>query len=129
GVIGLYKNKGLSQQQFLARVAEVLNVKAVRFSGEAEYIKRVAVCGGAGVFLADKARAAGVQAFVTADIKYHDYFLGTDNFLLVDAGHYETEWPIVPVMKNELEEAFEGIEVKETTISTNPMNVYIPQSK
>src|SRR5699024_7892050 len=106
GVIGLYKDKGLTQDQFLARLAEALNIKAVRFSGSAEYIKRVAVCGGAGVSLAGKAISAGAQAFVTADIKYHDYFIDADNFLLIDAGHYETEWPIASVLKDELQEAF-----------------------
>lgn len=126
GAIGLYRNKGLQQEEFLARVADSLNVEAVRFSGQADYIKRVAVCGGAGVSLTQKAISAGAQAFVTADIKYHDYFLNTENFLLVDAGHYQTEWPIVPELKDELKEAFEDVEVLTTSVITNPMKVYSP---
>lgn len=126
GVVGLYRDKGLTQQEFLDVVAEVLNVKAVRFSGAAERVKKVAVCGGAGASLASKAMAEGAQAFVTADIKYHDYFTDTDNFLLVDAGHYESEVPMVAALQQELSEAFEEIEVLETEVITNPMQVYIP---
>ncbi|HET6528474.1 MAG TPA: Nif3-like dinuclear metal center hexameric protein, partial [Balneolaceae bacterium] len=81
GVIGFYRDKGLTQQQFLEVVSDALNVKAVRFSGAAERIKKVAVCGGAGVSLAPKAISEAAQAFVTADIKYHDYFTDTENFL------------------------------------------------
>lgn len=129
GVVGFYRDKGLTQQEFLEVVANALNVKAVRFSGSANRIKKVAVCGGAGVSLAQRAIAEGAQAFVTADIKYHDYFTDADNFLLVDAGHYESEVPMVKALQQELSEAFEQIEVLETEVITNPMQVFIPDHK
>ncbi|HLR25446.1 MAG TPA: Nif3-like dinuclear metal center hexameric protein [Fodinibius sp.] len=126
GVVGFYRDKGLTQPQFLELVSQALNIKAIRYSGGAERIKKVAVCGGAGVSLASKAIAEGAQAFVTADIKYHDYFTDVDNFLLVDAGHYESEVPMVAALQQELSEAFEHIEVLETQEITNPMQVFIP---
>ena len=129
GVVGFYRDKGLTQQQFLDLVSDALNVKAIRFSGSAERVKKVAVCGGAGVSLARKAINEGVQAFVTSDIKYHDYFTDTENFLMVDVGHYESEVPVVAALQQELSEAFEQIEVLETQIITNPMQVYIPDQK
>lgn len=129
GVVGFYRDKGLTQQQFLDLVSDALDVKAVRFSGSAERVKKVAVCGGAGVSLARKAINEGVQAFVTSDIKYHDYFTDTENFLMVDVGHYESEVPVVAALQQELSEAFEHIEVLETQIITNPMQVYIPDQK
>lgn len=129
GVVGFYRDKGLTQHQFLETVSEALGVKAVRFSGSAERIKKVAVCGGAGVSLARKAIAEGAQAFITADIKYHDYFTDTENFLLVDVGHYESEVPMVAALQQELSEAFENIEVLETDVTTNPMQVFIPDHK
>ncbi len=129
GVIGLYRDKGLKQEDFLAHVAESLNTEAVRFAGSADYIKRVAVCGGAGISLVQKAIAAGAQAFVTADVKYHDFFIDANNFLLVDAGHYQTEWPVVPILSRELNEAFEEIEVLTTSVVTNPMKVFTQQLK
>ncbi|MGK7369925.1 MAG: Nif3-like dinuclear metal center hexameric protein, partial [Candidatus Halalkalibacterium sp. M3_1C_030] len=94
-----------------------------------DQIKKVAVCGGAGVSLAKKAITEGAQAFVTADIKYHDYFTDAEDFLLIDVGHYESEVPIVEALQKELSEAFEELEIFETEINTNPMNVHIPDFK
>lgn len=128
GVVGFYRDKGLTQQEFLELVSDALGIKAVRFSGSVDRIKKVAVCGGAGVSLARKAISEGAQAFVTSDIKYHDYFTDTDNFLLVDAGHYESEVPVVAALQQELTEAFEELEVFETEVNTNPMQVYIPDA-
>ncbi|MCW9706909.1 Nif3-like dinuclear metal center hexameric protein [Fodinibius salsisoli] len=129
GVVGFYRDKGLTQEQFLELVSEALNVEAIRFSGSIDRIKKVAVCGGAGVSLARTAIAQGAQAFVTADIKYHDYFTDTENFLLVDVGHYESEVPMVSALQQELSEAFERVEVLETQAITNPMQVFIPDQK
>lgn len=126
GVVGFYRDKGLTQQHFLEGVADALNVEAIRFSGSVDRIKKVAVCGGAGVSLARKAMGQGAQAFVTSDIKYHDYFTDTEDFLLVDVGHYESEVPMVAALQQELSEAFEQVEVFETEIITNPMQVFIP---
>lgn len=127
GVIGEYPEKGIGKNEFLHLVSKALNVKAIRFSGDVDRIKSVAVCGGAGVFLKKKAIAAGAQAFVTADIKYHDYFTEADNFLLVDVGHYESEFPVAEALKNELSEAFEELEVSVTRTVTNPMQVYVSE--
>lgn len=129
GVLGFYRDKGLTQQQFLEVISKALDVKAIRYSGSVDRIKKVAVCGGAGVSLAQKAIGEGAQAFVTSDIKYHDYFTDTDNFLLVDVGHYESEVPMVSALQKELAEAFENLEVFETEITTNPMQVFIPDFK
>ena len=129
GVVGFYRDQGLRQDDFLDLVADRLNIKAIRYSGQADFIKKVAVCGGAGVSLAGKAKAEGVQAFVTADIKYHDYFTDTENFLLIDAGHYESEVPIVQTLEKELTEAFEELQVSSTETVTNPMNVFIPNKQ
>lgn len=129
GVVGFYRDQGLTQDDFLDVVANNLNTRAIRYSGSADQIKKVAVCGGAGVSLAKKAIKQGAQAFVTADVKYHDYFSGTEDFLLVDVGHYESEVPIVEALQKELSEAFEEIEVYETGIVTNPMNVHVPDFK
>lgn len=125
GVIGEYPEDGIGKNEFLHLVSRALNVKAIRYSGDVDRIKKVAVCGGSGIFLKKKAIKAGAQAFVTADIKYHDYFTESDNFLLVDVGHYESEFPVAEALKNELSEAFEGIKVSVTRTVTNPMNVYV----
>ncbi len=129
GVVGFYRDQGLTQNDFLDVLSRALDVSAIRFSGSADQIKKVAVCGGAGVSLAGKARKEGAQAFVTADIKYHDYFTGAEDFLLIDVGHYESEVPIVEALQKELSEAFEELEIFETGVNTNPMNIHIADFK
>ena len=129
GVIGEYPEDGVGQNEFLHLVSKALNVHAVRFSGSTERIKKVAVCGGAGIGLKKKAIQAGAQAFVTADIKYHDFFTEHENFLLVDVGHYESEFPIVEELKTELADAFEELTVMATSTITNPMKIYISDTE
>lgn len=128
GVMGEYPDDGIPQNEFLYLISKALSVKAIRYSGKVDKIKRVAVCGGSGIFLKDKAIAAGADAYVTADIKYHEYFTEKKNFLLIDVGHYESEFPIAEAIKNELTAAFENIRVRVTKTVTNPMKVYIPKT-
>jgi len=125
GVIGNLK-KPLSAEDFLKLVCDQLGTSALRFSGpvgQAETISRVAVCGGTAAELSAAARQAGAQAFVTADIKYHEYF-DHDPLLLIDAGHYETEFPVVAHMQDQLSHFFSGLPVRSTSVVTNPMQIY-----
>lgn len=125
GVVGEYPDEGVGKNEFLHLVSKALNVRSVRYSGDVERIKRVAVCGGSGISLKKAAIASGAQAFITADIKYHNYFTEKEDFLLVDVGHYESEFPIVEALKNELTDAFEEITVSTTKTVTNPMKIYV----
>lgn len=127
GVIGQYPDDGIAMDEFLHLVCRALDVPAVRYSGESARIKRVAVCGGAGISLKKKAISAGADAFVTSDIKYHDYFTEGTDFLLIDAGHYESEFPVVEAIRKELAEAFEQLTVEATEQVTNPMNTYVSE--
>lgn len=107
-------------EAFLERVASRLDAKGVRHSGGGT-IRTVAVCGGSGASLIPDAIRAGADAYVTADIKYHDFFHGAPDFLLVDAGHYETEFPCVDLLRRELSAAFPGVPVRATRHVTNPI--------
>ncbi len=54
-------------------------------------IQRVALCGGSGAFLMDKAIEAGAQCFISAEFKHHHFFEARQRLTIIDAGHYETE--------------------------------------
>ncbi len=127
GVIGNLPDHGMETDEFLDYVASKLELKAFRYTGKPDIVRTVAVCGGAGVSLASVAQKKGAQAFVTADVKYHDYFLDDPSFLLMDVGHYESEIPIVPVVQRRLQQAFPELEVIPTSVCTNPMNVHMHQ--
>ncbi|OON76718.1 Nif3-like dinuclear metal center hexameric protein [Streptomyces tsukubensis] len=88
----------LSLREFGARAAERLPAAAqgVRVAGDQDAVVRtVAVSGGSGDGLFDQARNAGVDAFLTADLRHHPVSeaIQTSTLGLVDAAHWATEWP------------------------------------
>jgi dinuclear metal center YbgI/SA1388 family protein len=79
-------------REVLQRVKAAFEVGAVRYSGDGDTIVgRVALCGGAGGFLLDKAVAMGAQLYVTADMRYHDFLDNSQRIVVADIGHYESE--------------------------------------
>jgi len=75
-------------------------------------ISRVAVCGGAGAFLAEQAQAAGAQAYVTSDVRHHEFLDAQARGLaLLDAGHGATETPGMHALVRLLAPRLEGVEV------------------
>ncbi|MGB3303709.1 MAG: Nif3-like dinuclear metal center hexameric protein [Gordonia sp. (in: high G+C Gram-positive bacteria)] len=88
----------MSFSAFVAHVGAVLPKAAwpVRGAGAPDtMISTVAVCGGAGDSLIGAATAAGVDAYVTGDLRHHvvDESLRAGSPALVDAGHWATEFP------------------------------------
>lgn len=92
--------KQIPLRDLLAMVKKKLGSQAVRFSGETSHkVKRVAVCGGAGIGILGEAVKQEADAFITADIKYHSFQEAEGNICLIDAGHYETERHVLPVLE------------------------------
>ena len=90
GVIG--DIEPMAAREVMKRVKEAFEVGAVRYSGDGDCIvTRVALCGGAGGFLLDKAVAMGAQLYVTADMRYHDFLDNAQRIVVADIGHYESE--------------------------------------
>ncbi|MCC2546280.1 Nif3-like dinuclear metal center hexameric protein [Hymenobacter sp. BT175] len=81
----------LSPADFRARLRQVLGVPVVKHTEFEQPIRKVALCGGAGSFLLGRARAAGADAYVTGDLKYHEFFGAESRLLLCDVGHFESE--------------------------------------
>jgi dinuclear metal center YbgI/SA1388 family protein len=87
-------------------------------------VKKIAVCGGAGFFLLPAAIAAGAQVFITADIKYHEFFDAEKRILLADIGHYESEQFTVELLTEFLQKKFSNFAVQKTEINTNPVRYF-----
>lgn len=84
--------------EFVARVGQKLPVTTwgVRASGDPDApVSRVALCGGAGDSLLDTVARAGVQAYVTADLRHHpaDEHRRASDVALVDVAHWASEQP------------------------------------
>jgi dinuclear metal center YbgI/SA1388 family protein len=117
-----------TQEQFFNWISKRLNLNSFRFCGSNNRIKKVAVCGGAGVSLASKAIAAQADVFITADIKYHDYFVDYTPFLLLDIGHFESEQMMRKYVSRELQKKFSSLRVEQSKVDTNPMNTFVYKS-
>ncbi len=112
----------LTPPAFLSQLKRVFGTGAIRHTllpGRA--IKRVAVCGGAGGFLIGKARAAKAEAFVTADLKYHQFF-EAEGMLLCDVGHYESEQFTMHLIHSRLKASLPTFAVHLTGTVTNPVH-------
>ncbi|TJY37315.1 Nif3-like dinuclear metal center hexameric protein [Pontimicrobium aquaticum] len=91
GMIGELK-KEMGETSFLEHLKSKMQTKCIRHSALLDKpIKKVAVLGGSGSFAINAAKASGADAFVTADLKYHDFFTAENGILLTDIGHYESE--------------------------------------
>ncbi|MEX0779832.1 MAG: Nif3-like dinuclear metal center hexameric protein [Balneolales bacterium] len=124
GVIGEYQDK-MAANEFLENVKIKLNCNVIRYSGKRKFIRKVAVCGGSGSFLASQAMTMGADAFITADLKYHDFFITKEpGLMLLDVGHYESESPIIDKMRNTLRDEYPELTVESTSVNTNPIQTY-----
>lgn len=89
------------------KVKDELGCDAVRYVAGNGKVSAVAVVGGSGGDFTELVMDSGADAFVTADVKHHQFIYANDcGFTLIDAGHHETEYPIIPELKKRLEAEF-----------------------
>lgn len=83
----------MAGDRLLATLCAVLHCPAVLVAGPLPpTVARVAVCGGSGSELAEKARELGAQVYISAEIKHSTArWAEMAGFCLVDAGHFATE--------------------------------------
>lgn len=80
-----------TMMDFVARIHSLTNAPVRWNTGKSATVRRVAIVGGSGASFIDNALAADVDAFITADLKYHDFHRTEGLLTLIDAGHYEME--------------------------------------
>ena len=110
---------------FLGRVQTSLCCQGLRYVDGGKPVRKVAVGGGscAGAML--DALSAGCDTFVTADIKYNQFWDARDLGLnLIDAGHFHTENPVVATLAEKLQAAFPEIQVKISETHADCMKYY-----
>lgn len=87
----------LSLRDFAGLVKTRLGANIVKVSGKPDsLIQTVAVCGGSGADFISRAKAAGADALITGDVKYHEGQEAAGlGLAVIDAGHFATEYPVV----------------------------------
>ncbi|MDR3272054.1 MAG: Nif3-like dinuclear metal center hexameric protein [Flavobacteriaceae bacterium] len=116
----------ISETEFLKHLKKSLPTGCIRHTTlRGKSVKKVAVLGGSGSFAISAALAAGADVFVTADIKYHEFFQAEGKILLADIGHYESEQftknLLYNLLKNSAKAEFSIIISEE---NTNPVNYF-----
>lgn len=114
-------------RDFAAHVAAALPETAhgVRVGGDPDAtVETVALCGGSGDFLLDRARSAGADVYVTSDLRHHPASELREHPgapALVDVAHWAAEWTWLPVLRERLVEALgDTVAVHVSTTNTDP---------
>ncbi len=112
----------LSGREFLELVKSGMRTSCIRHTALLEKpIKKVALCGGSGSFLLNRAIAHGADAYVSADFKYHEFFDAEGKILIADIGHYESEQFTAPLLQKIISQKFTNFAAYCTEASTNPV--------
>lgn len=116
----------MPEMEFLALLKSAFHLAVIRHTPlTGRPISKVAVCGGAGSFLLGKAMSAGADVYITADMKYHEFFEADGRILVCDIGHFESEQFTVDLLNEVLEEKFPTFAVLKSAVRTNPVHYYL----
>ena len=115
--------KPMNVLDFLQHVKERMGAEVVKYTKcDIEVVGKVAICGGAGSFLIGDALRAGADAFITSDVKYHEFFDAQGKMLLCDIGHYESEKYTIDLFSNILSAKFPKFATIFAGTITNPID-------
>ena len=98
---------------FLGTVKANLHCEGLRYVDAGKSVRKVAVGGGSCADGMEEVLAAGCDTFVTADVKYNQFRTAFELGLnLIDAGHFHTENPTMPVVAEKLAAQFPEVTVE-----------------
>ncbi|MCB9260859.1 MAG: Nif3-like dinuclear metal center hexameric protein [Flavobacteriales bacterium] len=124
GIVGEL-SEPIEVQHFLKHLKQNLRAEVIKFtSTDKNYIQKVAVCGGSGSFLIGAAMASGADAYVTGDVKYHEFFDGENKLMICDVGHYESEQFTIELLGEILLEKNSNFAVIFSKTVTNPIKYF-----
>jgi len=115
-------SEAISEEELFEIIKSKLGTKFLKHSKLLKKpIKKIAVLGGSGSFGIEKAISVKADAYITSDLKYHDYFKAEDLILLVDVGHYESEQHTKNLLFEILTKKFPNFAIALAKTNTNPV--------
>jgi len=124
GMIGELPTE-LDEKTFMDHLKSKMNLSTLKHTALLnKKVKKVAVCGGSGSFLIKDAINAKADFYVSADIKYHEYFDADQALVIADIGHYESEIFTNELFYAVLTEKFANIALHLGQTVTNPIKYY-----
>jgi len=125
GMYGEFETE-MDEKDFLSFVKEKFNLNIIKHSDlNNKKIKRVGVLGGSGASGIKAALSKKCDAYLTGDLKYHDYFLAESKMLICDIGHYESEQLVSQQLFEILSQKFSTFAVLKSSEKTNPVNYFL----
>ncbi len=116
----------MDESACLSHIKKVFGVTVIRHTPlTGQPVKKIAVCGGAGSFLIKAAINAGARFYITADVKYHEFFDAEKRLVIADIGHYESEQYTISLLFDILKEKYPTFAVLKTEINTNPVHYFL----
>ena len=115
----------MQELEFLELVKETFKAKGIRHSQLLKQkVQKVAVLGGSGSFAIENAKNAGANFFITADLKYHDYYKAEGKLVVADIGHYESERYTKNILHSYLSKKISNFAIILANTKTNPIKYY-----
>ena len=115
-------SQAISENELFKLLKNKLKVKFLKHSKKLKKpIKKIAVLGGSGSFGIKNAISVNADAYITSDMKYHDYFKAEDSILLIDVGHYESEQFTKKLLFDILTNKFPNFAIALAKTNTNPV--------
>lgn len=125
GVYAVLPDSGLKGSEFAARLRNAFGCGAMRVSAAFDpdmKIRRIALCGGSGGEFIGRVTRAGVDAYVSADIRYHDFAdFAQAHCAVFDIGHFESESCAKSIFYHVITKNFPNFAVYYSEVETNPV--------
>ena len=121
GMIGSLETP-MSETEFLTFVKDKMQCGSIRHSAFLnKNISKVAVLGGSGSYAIKNAIQAGADVYLTADLKYHNFYESENQILIADIGHFESERYTKNYIVDFLKEKITNFAIVLSEENTNPV--------
>jgi len=118
--------EAVSEAELLTQIKSSFGLQVIKHTPLCNKpIKKVALCGGSGSFLIKDAIAAGADIYITADVKYHEFFDADGKIVIADIGHWESEQFTVDLLIDIISTKFPTFAVLKSEVNTNSVRYFL----
>jgi len=116
----------MTEIEILTKIKQAFGLKVIKHTQLlGNPVSKIAVCGGAGSFLIKDAIGAGADIYITADVKYHEFFDADKRIVIADIGHWESEQFTVDLLIDILSTKFPTFAILKSEVNTNSVRYFL----
>ncbi len=111
-----------STVEYIDSIAQRLSLKSLRHSqATKQCVQRVAICTGSGGSMIGAVKSCCADIYITADLRYNDFFEAQKHFTIVDIGHYESEFCAIEIIFDILSKKITNFALHKSVCGVNPV--------